>query len=94
VAGQDIPTVLYTEPSVRSITPFGFHNVTVEVTIDAEGRVIDYTIPGDYTDRPELHGSIGSNLLFTQFTPVRNFGQPVRAKFRISFQSSHIDVRG
>src|SRR5687767_12130421 len=30
VAGQDIPTVLYTEPSVRSITPFGFHNVTVE----------------------------------------------------------------
>ena len=94
VAGQDIPTVLYTEPSVRSITPFGIHNVTVEVTIDGEGRVIDYSIPGDNPGDSELYGSIGSSLLFTQFTPVRNFGQPVKAKFRISFQSSHIDVRG
>lgn len=94
VAGQDIPTVLYTEPSVQSVTPFGFHNVTVEVTINAEGRVIDYSIPAEYPGNPELHGSIGSNLLFTQFTPVRNFGQPVRAKFRISFHTSQIDVRG
>ena len=96
VAGQDVPTVLYTEASVRSFTPFGFHNValTVEVTIDGEGRVIDYSIPSEFTASPELHRSIGNNLLFTQFTPVRSFGQPVKAKVRISFQSSHIDVRG
>jgi hypothetical protein len=96
VAGQDVPTVLYTEASVRSLTPFGFHNValTVEVTIDGEGRVIDYSIPSEFPENSDLHRSIGNNLLFTQFTPVRNFGQPIKAKVRISFQSSHIDVRG
>jgi hypothetical protein len=96
VAGQDVPTVLYTGASVRSFTPFGFDNValTVEVTIDGEGRVIDYTIPTEFAASPELYRNIGNNLLFTQFTPVRNFGQPIKAKVRISFQSSQIDVRG
>ncbi|HYP08007.1 MAG TPA: hypothetical protein VER03_17380 [Bryobacteraceae bacterium] len=94
--GTDVPTVLYTEASVRSLTPFGFRDVAflVEVTIDDEGRVIEYSIPSEYPVTPELYRSIGNNLLFTQFTPVRNFGQPVRSKFRISFQSSQIDVRG
>jgi hypothetical protein len=96
-AGTDVPTVLYTEASVRSFIPLGFHNedMTVEVTIDGDGRVIDYSFPTDRSKKNHaLHRSIENYLLFTQFTPVRNFGQPVKAKVRISFQSSRIEVRG
>ena len=96
-AGTDVPTVLYTEASVRSFIPLGFHNedLTVEVTINGEGRVIDYAFPAERSKKnAALQRSIENYLLFTQFTPVRNFGQPVKAKVRISFQSSRIEVRG
>ena len=95
VPGTDVPTALYTEASVRSFIPLGFQNedLTVEVTIDGDGRVIDYAFPADHKNHA-LHRSIENYLLFTQFTPVRNFGQPVKAKVRISFQSSRIEVRG
>jgi hypothetical protein len=94
--GDDVPTVLYTEASVRSFIPLGFHNedVTIEVTIDGDGRVIDYSLPPGHPKNHALHRSIENYLLFTQFTPVRNFGQPVKAKVRLSFQSSHIEVKG
>jgi len=93
---DDVPTVLYTEASVRSFMPLGFHNedVTIEVTIDGDGRVIDYSLPLGHPKNHALHRSIENYLLFTQFTPVRNFGQPVKAKVRLSFQSSHIEVKG
>lgn len=96
VVGADVPTVLYTEASVRSFIPLSFHNqdLTVEVTINGEGRVIDYSLPYGKPKDDTLHRSIENYLLFTQFTPVRNFGQPVQAKVRISFQSSRIEVRG
>jgi len=44
VTTEDVPTVLYTEASVRSFMPLGFHDedITIEVTIDGDGRVIDY----------------------------------------------------
>ena len=95
--GNDVPTVLYTEASVRTFIPLGFHNedITIEVTIDGEGRVIDYSIPnGRSKDSCACIGASRIICLFTQFTPVRNFGQPVQAKVRISFQSSRIDVKG
>jgi hypothetical protein len=94
--GNDVPTVLYTEASVRSFIPLGFYNenITIEVTIDGDGRVIDYSLPNGPSKDPALHRSIENYLLFTQFTPVRNFGQPVQAKVRISFQSSRIEVKG
>lgn len=92
---NDIPTALYTGASVRSFIPLGFQNedLTVEVTIDGYGRVVDYAFPAGHKNH-ELQRSIENYLLFTQFTPVRSFGQPVRAKVRISFQSSRIEVRG
>lgn len=95
-AGQDVPTVLYTEASVRSFIPLAFHNedITIEVTIDGDGRMIEYSLPNGRPKDPALHRSIENYLLFTQFTPVRNFGQPVIAKVRLSFQSSRIEVRG
>jgi len=96
VVGEDVPTVLYTEASVRSFIPLGFLNedITIEVTIDGDGRVVDYSLPPGHPKNPALHRSIENYLLFTQFTPVRNFGTPVNAKVRISFQSSRIEVKG
>jgi hypothetical protein len=96
VTTEDVPTVLYTEASVRSFMPLGFHDedITIEVTIDGDGRVIDYSLPSGHPKNHALHRSIENYLLFTQFTPVRNFGQPVNAKVRISFQSSRIEVKG
>ena len=93
---EDVPTVLYTTASIQSFKPLGFNDVSilVEVTIDDTGRVVDYSIPNAQAADRDLHRSIENYLLFTQFTPVRNFGQPVKAKVRISFQSSSIAVRG
>ena len=62
--------------------------------VHMDGRVIDYSLPNGPSKDPALQRSIENYLLFTQFTPVRNFGQPVQAKVRISFQSSRIEVKG
>jgi hypothetical protein len=96
IVAEDVPTALYTTASIQSFKPLGFNDVSilVEVTIDDEGRVVDYSIPNAQAKDQNLHRSIENYLLFTQFTPVRNFGQPVKAKVRISFQSSSIEVRG
>ena len=96
LVADDVPTALYTTASIQSFKPFGFNDVSilVEVTIDDTGRVVDYSIPNAQAADRNLHRSIENYLLFTQFTPVRSFGQPVKAKVRISFQSSTIEVRG
>jgi hypothetical protein len=93
---NDVPTRLYTGASVQSIIPFGFadEQVIVEVTINGEGRVVDYSLPEGHPKTHGIHRRIENYLLFTQFKPVTNFGQPVTAKVRISFQSSRIEVRG
>jgi len=41
-----------------------------------------------------LRHSIENSLLFTEFWPATNFGRPIAGTIRISFRSSHIDVRG
>jgi hypothetical protein len=93
---QDVPTALYTDAYVQFYSPVGFRNVDVpvEVTISPEGRVIEFSIPSEYHVSPELERSIANTLLFTQFVPVRNFGQPIKSKIRTWIQNHQIDVRG
>jgi len=93
----DVPTGLYTEASVRSYLPLGFHSgdLVVELTIDDQGRVVDYSLPALNSPAPrELRRNIENHLLFTQFNPATSFGQPIVGKVRIWFRSSKIDVRG
>jgi hypothetical protein len=93
----DVPTGLYTEASVKTYLPLGFQNgdLVVELTIDDQGRVVDYSLPALTTPVPaELRRNIANHLLFTQFNPATSFGQPVSGKVRIWFRSSHIDVKG
>ena len=94
----DVPTALYTDATVKSISPVGFNDedVVVEITIDDQGRILNYTIPdGPHTLKsPGLRRNIESSLLFTQFTPATTFGQPMSGKVRLSFRNSSINVKG
>jgi len=93
----DVPTGLYTEASVKSYLPLGFESgdVVVELTIDDQGRVVDYTLPNlPHTGSREAMRNIANHLLFTQFTPATSFGQPLAGKVRLWFRSSRIDVKG
>lgn len=94
-SSPDVPTGLYTEASVKSCMPIGFDSsdLMVELTIDDQGRVTDYTIP-DSIKSPLLRRSIEKHLLFTQFHPATSFGQPTAGKARLWFRSSRIDVKG
>jgi hypothetical protein len=65
--------------------------VTVEVYVDAQGRVYDYDIvsgPSDAATRAELE----TLLLSSKFQPAQWFGQPVRGVAVLSF--SGVDVQG
>lgn len=99
---NDVPTVLYTEASVKSRLNVGFSNqdnqdVIVEVTIDDQGRPVSYVIPVDQplAQNPAIRRAIENNLLFTVFEPARTFGQPMGGKIRVSLRASTIvDVKG
>lgn len=92
---EDVPTVLYQEPTVKSVAPFAFadQEFLVEVTIDEQGQVIDYKLPQG-TESEELKREIENTLLFARFTPALAFGQPTAGKVRLSFRRSFIDVKG
>jgi len=94
----DVPTALYTDATVKSISPVGFNDedVVVELTIDDQGRILNYTIPDcpHAVKCPGLRRNIESSLLFTQFTPATTFGQPMSGKIRLSFRNSSINVKG
>ncbi len=95
---SDVPTGLYTDATVKSISPVGFddEDVVVELTIDDQGRILSYTIPDcpHMRKSPGLRRNIENSLLFTQFTPATTFGQPMSGKIRLSFRNSSINVKG
>jgi hypothetical protein len=95
---NDVPIGLYTEATVKTISPFGFNDddFVVEVSVDGQGRMVDYSIAAHgqhLTNDPELRRSLENNLLFTEFTPATAFGQPTFSKIFLSFYRSHINVK-
>lgn len=93
---DDIPTGLVTEGAVKMMAPIALDsdNVTVELTIDEQGRMVDYSMPPEALNDANLRRSIANNLIFMQFTPATRFGMPTATKLRITFRRSHIDVKG
>lgn len=95
----DVPITGTTQPTVKGtgpILPTG-NDVTVYVTIDRQGRMVDYAIVsgGNGTDNDPLRRNIEIQLLLTEFNPATTaFGQPTSGKMRLSLRSSSIDVRG
>lgn len=92
----DIPTVLYMEPSVKSSLPLEYDGeaMLVEVALDQEGRLIDYSVPLGRVSSPEARRSIENHLLTMVFNPAVVFGQPTASKLKIWLLSNRIDIRG
>ena len=94
----DVPTMLSTEATFVGMGPFGLTDdlVTVDVTVDAHGRVVDYSTPDgqDWVKNPEARRIVENALLFAEFSPGTTFGMPSFAKVRLTLRRSQIDVKG
>jgi hypothetical protein len=96
----DVPTPFYTEATVKSsMAPFGFleDELYIELTIDGNGRMVEYFIPAGQpiVENPELRRAVENNLLFTEFTPATAFGRPMYGgKIRVFMRISSIEVKG
>jgi len=94
----DVPTMLTTEATVKRTGPIGSSGgeVIVDVMIDGQGRMVDYTIVSGHSvlDNEALRRNIENILILTEFTPATQFGQPMSGKMRLQLGSSHIDVKG
>jgi hypothetical protein len=94
----DVPTVLATEASMQSSLSFGLtdDDIVVDVLIDEQGRLIDYSFPQPQTfaHSAEVRRSVANTLVCTKFTPATLFGQPAAARIRITLRADRVDVRG
>ena len=95
---RDVPTILNTPVALKSMAPFsvGDTDVVVDVTVDEQGRMLDYAIVagGSVLANPQMRRRLENALVFSNFTPATTFGQPMMSKMRLWFHSSRIDVRG
>ena len=93
----DVPTALATEASIRKTAPIAEStaDVIVDVAVDGQGRMVDYTIvSGNVCKDEAMRKRIEGMLLLIQFNPATSFGQPVEGRMRLSLSASHIDVKG
>ena len=109
----DVPTMVTTEATVKDMMPIAGlgndmvvdaadamadpRNVVVDVTVDDQGRLVDYTIvsgPSSVRD-PVFLRRLENLLLFTEFVPATAFGRPEFSKMRVTLLSSYVvDVKG
>jgi hypothetical protein len=94
----DVPTTLTTPVSLKEMAPFsaGDTDVVVDVSVDGQGRMIDYAIVAGASvlANSEIRRRLENALVFSNFTPATSFGQPMTSKLRLWFHSSRIDVKG
>jgi hypothetical protein len=96
---NDIETSVFTQATVKEISPIsGVNNddITVDLVVDEYGRMLEYrVVSGQNLLRDEsIRRRLENNLMYGQFNPATQFGQPVAGKLRISFRSSTIDIKG
>ncbi len=96
--GDDVPTMLTTEATLKSTLSFGLgdEDIVVDVFIDENGRMIDYSIPHEqrWGKDIQLRRNVENTLLCTHFTPATMFGQPASGRTRITLRRSFVDVKG
>ena len=94
----DVPTVLSTQSSVKSMAPFsaGDDDIVVDVEVDEQGRMIDYRIVSGagVLAKGDIRRRLENALVFSNFTPATSFGRPIVSRMRICFHSSRIEVKG
>lgn len=95
--GADVPVSLFTEPAVKAQSPFGYpdEDCAVEVLVDGQGRMIDYTITQgpNLPKDSEARRAIENTLLYTEFTPATAFGQPRSGKMVLKFNRTNVNVK-
>ena len=93
---NDVPSGLFSQSNAtfETLPPFAFteDDVVVQLTVDDQGRVVDYSIPNNVNSR--LRNDIANIILFTQFHPATEFGMPIAGKVLVSFRRDKIVVRG
>lgn len=88
---QSEPHFLYS--SFQPMGEIGNHNdpIVVEAFIDGNGRVYDYKVVSGAVNR-RTRDLLNNALLFSVFSPARNYGEPVSGVVILSFTG--VSVRG
>lgn len=103
VAATDVPCVLFTRPMLESVGPIGFTpaDAIVDLRIDQQGRIVNYSIVESAGHIDAVHRSIENSLLFTRFKPATlapnscsDCGVSTSGTIRLQLRSSHIEVKG
>ncbi len=92
---DDVPTAFYTEASLSRISEFTFPDgeIVVDLTIDEQGRISDYSLPHGKAD-DGLRAQLANLVVFSKGNPATLFGYPTSGKVRVTFRRSHFVVRG
>jgi hypothetical protein len=102
-SATDVPCVLFTQPSLESVGPIGFTpaDAVVDLRIDQQGRIVNYSIVESTGHIDAVHRSIENSLLFTRFKPATlapnscpDCGVSTSGTIRLQLRSSHIEVKG
>jgi hypothetical protein len=95
---SDVPTGLSTAATIKQTAPLGGScgEVVVDVMVDELGRMVDYKIVSGFNvlTSAQVRRSLENRLIFTEFRPGTQFGQPTSGKVRLSFRNSEVEVRG
>src|SRR5579862_2342568 len=101
----DVPCFVFTQPILERTGPIGFApspgDAVVDLNIDQEGRIVNFTIVEATGPADAVRRSIENSLLFTRFQPARlapnycpDCGVPMSGTIRMVFRSSQVEVRG
>ena len=91
---EDLPIGFSSEIAIGELSPFCFtgQDVMVQLTVDSDGNVTDYSMPQNSHPSSEELQEIGNLVLYSTFTPAMRLGRPISSK-RL-FYIGHISVRG
>jgi hypothetical protein len=82
LVGDDTPFGLFSDMTIDDVSPFSYpgKDVTMQVTIDADGKVADYSMAQGARPTAEELAQIGPLLLYSTFTPAMRSGERVSSK--------------
>jgi hypothetical protein len=92
IAADDIPIGIFSEMTIDDVSPFSFSgkDVTVQVTVDASGKVADYSMAQGSNPTREEFEAMGGLLLYSTFTPAMRSGQPVSSKRLFAYRHYNV----
>jgi len=92
----DMPIGLYTEMTIDDVSPFSFSgkDVTVQVDVDANGRLSGYSMLPGTKPTPEEIEAVGGFLLYSTFTPAMRAGERVASHRLVAIRHYQVDSRG